>query len=106
MNTASPIKKSTESLKILPYCCNFLLLINQIFDGLPEREEIKEFVTIILGGVERAPAIKHQVIRNMPLYVEFIEVKIHILSFLSILLRNNYTELVMGKIDCITVLLL
>src|SRR5687768_15696360 len=68
--TAEPlIRKSVDSLKSIPHCCHYFLIINSMFEERPKKL-IESLIPQIVHAIYEFPANILPLVKNMPLYIE------------------------------------
>lgn len=69
-----------------------------MFDESPKRI-IESLIPKIVDSIKDFPDDMLQHVQNMTLYIEYLEILKNILSFITFLLKRNFTELVIYNIE-------
>jgi hypothetical protein len=87
------MKASWKSLKVIPLCTHYMIIINSIFE-LKHKDLIESVIQSIFESVAYFPESILSEVKNMNLYMDYIDTLSKCLSFFTFILKKNYTDLV------------
>lgn len=65
------------------------------------KKTIENLIPIIIESIEKFPDDILATVKNMPLYIDFLETLKNVLSFFTFLLRKNFTDLVIEHLESV-----
>ena len=71
-----------------------------MFDDQPKKL-IESLIPGIVDAIKDFPEEMLSRVQNMTLYIEYLEILKNILSFITFLLKRNFTELVISNLDAV-----
>ena len=75
-------------------------MINSFFENT-YHSQINDVIKTILQSLEKFPESLLPEIKNMPMYIEFLETLKNILSFFNFIFKKNFTDELINNIDLI-----
>eukprot|EP00347_Sterkiella_histriomuscorum_P010775 403374964 len=91
---------STKSMKNISLVTHYLIMLNQIFDQ-KLKPYILQLLDVIFPALRQFPDKILPEVKNMSIYMEFLDILKNILSFFTFIFKKSYTEEILDNLDTI-----